>query len=536
MPSAIPYTRFSSDRQKHGSSIARQEVMISDWIKRHPDYNLSTLKFSDLGKSGYHGDHIKEAGGFGKLLKAVSDGFIKGGDVVLVEAIDRTGRLPALEMLSRVITPILQAGVSIVTLDDNTTYSKESANTAQIFLLVAKIQAAHGYSETLSRRVSESYKKRRRDAVEHGVVPKRMTPVWLTAEGAVREDVAPWIKTAFELYVSGVGKYTIAQRMRESGVERLSRTSGPTVDGWLQNKAAIGVWSTLEGTDDHQELNVYPAVIEPALFYKAQMHRERVSTKRQSKTAKHFLVGLVKCSECGKNFIMKHRDGKPHSMSCLTRQNKTGCSNGKTIPIPVINTVYRHTSATAAFEAISSLHTNVNEQEIAVKEGQLQEASKRIAGYVQTLAATGYIPELANKLQESQEQRTQLEAELVILKSTVSAPASGWQAQGDVWKLEREDEQRLSAMLRGVGYNITISADGSMRSSHSTVDYSYAGVDRATGSYKLRERTCGEVDKMHMVLREEAWPYSEPFQEVEGSATQDEADRENMLMQYGQAT
>lgn len=73
MPSAIPYIRFSSDRQKHGSSIARQEVMISDWLKRHPDYDLSTLKFSDLGESGYHGDHIKEAGNFGKLLKAVRE-------------------------------------------------------------------------------------------------------------------------------------------------------------------------------------------------------------------------------------------------------------------------------------------------------------------------------------------------------------------------------------------------------------------------------------------------------------------------------
>lgn len=533
MPSAIPYIRFSSDRQKHGSSVARQEVMISAWLQAHPDYDLSTLKYSDLGKSGYHGEHIKEAGGFGKLLKAVSDGFIKSGDVVLVEAIDRTGRLPALEMLSRVITPILQAGVSIVTLDDNTTYSMESANTAQIFLLVAKIQAAHGYSETLSRRVTDSYKKRRRDAVEHGVVPKRMTPVWLTAEGVVREDVAPWIKTAFELYVSGVGKYTIAQRMRESGVERLSKTSGPTVDGWLQNKAAIGVWSTLEGTDGHQELNVYPAIIDPALFYKAQVHRERVSTKRPTKTAKHFLVGLVKCSECGKNFIMKHRDGKPHSMSCLTRQNKTGCSNGKTIPIPVINTVYRHTSAAAAFEAVSSLHTNVNEQAIAVKEGLLQEASKRIASYVQMIDQTGYILELANKLKESQEQRTQLEAELVILKSTVSTPTSAWQAQGDVWRLEKEDEQRLSALLRGVGYHIAVHPNGSLTSSHSNVTYSYAGVDRPTGGYKLREGTDEKICKMHIVMRGEVWPYYEPFQSVEGFSEQDEADRENMRLQYG---
>jgi len=53
--------------------------MIAEWIKAHPDFGTSELKFSDLGKSGFHGEHIKEAGGFGKLLVAVEEGLIKQG-------------------------------------------------------------------------------------------------------------------------------------------------------------------------------------------------------------------------------------------------------------------------------------------------------------------------------------------------------------------------------------------------------------------------------------------------------------------------
>lgn len=55
--------------------------MIAAWLKAHPDYEMSDLKFSDLCKSGHQGEHIKEAGGFGKLLKALEDNLIRAGDV-----------------------------------------------------------------------------------------------------------------------------------------------------------------------------------------------------------------------------------------------------------------------------------------------------------------------------------------------------------------------------------------------------------------------------------------------------------------------
>ena len=140
-PQAISYIRFSSERQRGGSSVERQEAMIADWLENNPGYRNADLKFSDLAKSGFHGEHVKEGGGFGKLLAAIQAGLIRSGDVVLVEAIDRTGRLQPLDMITQVIGPILNAGVSIITLDDNTVYTKDSVGGSQIFLLVAKIQA-----------------------------------------------------------------------------------------------------------------------------------------------------------------------------------------------------------------------------------------------------------------------------------------------------------------------------------------------------------------------------------------------------------
>lgn len=531
MKQAISYVRFSSDRQKHGSSVERQEGMIADWLKRHPDYEISDLKFSDLGKSGYHGEHIKEAGGFGKLLKALEDGFIRAGDVVLVEAIDRTGRLEPMDMLTLVINPILKAGVSIITLDDNTTYSKESVNTAQIFLLVAKIQAAHGYSAALSTRVADSYKKRRKDAAKYGTVPRRITPVWLNPDGTPRDEVVPWIKTAFELYVSGVGKSTIAKRMRESGVERLAKASGPGVEGWLRNKAVIGKWETLEGTPDHQVIDdIYPAIIEPSLFYKAQVHAEKMKTQRPIKTANHFLVGLVRCGECEKNYIVQNLHSKPHSMRCRTRQSQNDCTNSHCVPKPVLDAIYRYTSVTAAVEAVQQQQMGVNEKEIVTREAELLTLAKRVEGLADAVKQAGPMRELIEALKQSRIEREAAENALVILRSTVVSPAgTGWNEMGKVWKLEADDAQRLAAMLRMVGYHITVQKTGEITSSHSDVLYRYLGVDRALDKYKLLVN--GELTLVPKGYVDD-YPYHEPFQEVEGEATWDDADYENLRLQY----
>lgn len=530
MKQAISYVRFSSDRQKHGSSVERQEGMIAKWIKDHPDYGASELKFSDLGKSGFHGEHIKEAGGFGKLLVAVEEGVIKQGDVVLVEAIDRTGRLEPMDMLTLVINPILKAGVSIITLDDNTTYSKESVNTAQIFLLVAKIQAAYGYSAALSTRVADSYKKRRKDAAKYGTVPRRITPVWLNPDGTVREEIVPWIKMAFELYVSGVGKTTIAKRMRESGVERLAKASGPGVEGWLRNKAVIGKWETLAGTPDHQVIDgIYPPIIEPSLFYKAQVHAEKMKTQRPIKTANHFLVGLVRCGECDKNFIVQNKNGKPHTMRCRTRQSQNDCTNSHCVPKPVLDTIYRHTSVTAAVEAVQQQQMGVNEKEIVTREAELLTITKRVESLVQAMTQVD-MPELIEALKQSRIEREAAESALVILRSTVVAPAANWNEIGKVWKLEADDAQRLSAMLRMVGYHITVNPGGEITSSHSSNTYRYIGVDRAQDKYKLL------VSGKLLLVDKDGWledyPYHEPFQEVASENTWDEADYENLRLQY----
>ncbi len=457
MPAAIPYIRFSSDKQKQGSSEARQHQMVMNWLSQNADYTLSDLKYSDLGKSGYKGDHIKDGGGFAMLLEAVEAGAIKPGDVVLVEAIDRTGRLSPLKMLNTIISPIIEAGVSIVTLDDNITYDSGSIAGGHLFLLVAKIQAAHGYSKQLSERVTASYGIRRQQAIE-GKTIKRLTPIWLTVDGVLKETIAPYIKQAFEWYVSGIGKTTIANRLRGSGVPELATCSGPTVEAWLRNKAAIGHWEYHKGKEDAEVIpNVYEPVVTPELFMLAQQRKKAVATKPRERTSKHFLVGLVKCGTCGSNYIIHHKDGKPNNLRCGTyhRLKRAGCTNDETIPYQVAVYIYSLTATHWVDKAMQQIQLTVNDKRKLLLTTERDALTTSITNLTEKAVALN-IPELWNKLEEESNRRKVVEDELAVLERTPDAGGGGFDAVLSQDQMMIHDPIQLSSLLKQVEYSIVV--------------------------------------------------------------------------------
>lgn len=486
MPQAISYVRFSSIRQKHGSSVERQEQMIAEWLDGHPEYKLSTLQYKDLGKSGYHAKHVK-GGGFGKLLEAVQDGAIKSGDVVLVEAIDRTGRMDTVDMLD-LLTPILKAGVSIITLDDGNTYNRASVNGSHIYMLMAKIQAAHQYSAALSRRITATYEKRKAQA-KAGVAPKRSTPVWLTSEGVLIERVAEQVRVAFDLYISGIGTSTIAKRMRESGVPELAKVAGASVRRWITNRTAIGEWEVYK-LDDNRPTeiiqNAYPPVVSQSTFQKAQMHKERVATKPVRKTAKHFLVGLMKCGVCGKNYIVQHRAGKTSSVRCRSNQMVGDCTNNAQLPKPVMDAILAWTGDRAKLDGVATLHTSVNEVGIAALRAEIEGVSFKITGLTETIKAIGAVREVIDELKRLNADRESMQASLTLLERS-ETPAAGqdWEYQAEMWWMEENDPERLSALMQQVGYAITVHPDKTITVTGTDTVYRYDGYNKGAKTYRL---------------------------------------------------
>ncbi|PMZ76948.1 recombinase family protein [Pseudomonas sp. FW305-70] len=490
MNNAYSYIRFSTGKQLKGSSLERQQAMLDEWAEDNPAYTLNReLTFKDLGISGRSGKHLKN--GFGKLLEAVEQGDIGAGDVVLVEAIDRAGRMEPAMML-HILTGILLKGVTIITLDDKAVYTSESLQGGNVYILAGKVQAAFNYSEALSVRMKASYKSRNKLALE-GTPPKRNTPVWLTSKGELRDEIKPFVVQAFEDFAAGLGERRIYERIMEK-VRTLPndeesdkvrayfvRMAPSTVKRWMSNRTAIGEWQGIP--------EIYPRVVEPELFYRVQKRMEAKFAPRGAPT-KHKYTGLVVCGECGKNFntkaygVRKKGVTPPAVMECSTRARRgsTACSNSKGIPESVIALVYSLSFSKGALRALQGQVLSASQKREVEIDGEVAELNKKI--------------KIANKVILEFEDDDEHDDMIVTLRSLkarrkellaekeglTESAVSVYDKIVDVTKFNL-DPAKANAMLQSVGYRIVCNKDSTVVSESGT--FKYEGWGRAEDVHKV---------------------------------------------------
>lgn len=475
MPYAIGYARFSSTKQGKGSSLARQQELIAEWIDNNQNYEIYPKKFEDLGRSASKGDHLKH--GFGQLLEAINQGEIKDGDVILVEAIDRIGRLPETKMIS-LIHEIITANVKIITLQDGCIYGPV-ITTEQIWSLIGKVQQAYLYSASLSQRIAASY-KRREELARNGMIPKRRTPIWLNSDGTLKIEIAAAMKCAFEDALSGIGERRILKRLISMHTA-FDRINPSTIRRWLINRIAIGYW---------KEHKIYPPIVSEELFYQVQ---KRFAEEYKPATAArtHFLSGLVKCGECGSNMQVKVNKHSPFTMRCSTRcvYGELRCQNSKSFPVPVLLHICNDTATLAIERAMQNLELSDARKKLIIIEGQLREISTKVNNLVTSLEKYGPLPELDVKITTLTQERKKLERDklFVIDDSTEnnSKYDDAWDYQ---YELIADDPMRLNALLQSAGYHIKCYTDGRIKANTAGNVFSkcvYDGYNRKIQAYKV---------------------------------------------------
>ncbi|MQT34688.1 recombinase family protein [Pseudomonas helleri] len=492
MPTAFSYVRFSSDKQKHGASLKRQNDMAGTWLLNHPEYQRSELEFEDLGISGYKGKHLDNA--FGRLLAAIENGTIAKGDCVLIEAIDRAGRLAPSVMLN-LLTEIVNAGVSLVSLDDGVVYDDNPARSNNLFLLVAKVQQAHQYSDALSRRVKDAYARKRVKAAEGGGATRR-TPLWLDADGKLIEDVAPIITRIFQDYADGIGERRILARVR--GEHPLLDSLNPTtIKKWLKNPTAVGRWQPrpVDGVEQPAIDDVYPAVVSKELWYRVQK-RLASGSRIKSASAVYLMSGLVKCGRCGRNFGVNNTKKSPALMLCMGRQRlgKAGCDNSRSIPMTVLDFIRSRTMQSAMLRAASNQKMTIGERRLIEIDGELSELNKQVERLVDAIAEFGTVPSIRTKMESVKGGIAELEKERAFL--TVAPRQETISDMVDIENiLMDDDQQKLNAMLQEAGYVIVCDGTTMTVEEENLYDtesgnhqvFEYKGANRATETYRLIE-------------------------------------------------
>lgn len=312
---AYSYFRVSTPRQgEEGTGIERQEQNAIDWCQKN-GYELDN-SLRDVGKSAFSGSNKK--GALGLFLNAIENGDIPNESILLIEAIDRLSREDVLDIIS-LITKIVNAGVRIITIEDNTEYSRKSIseNASLLYVLVGKAQQAHNYSALLSKRVYDGKNRSRKNNIENKKPITKMCPFWLKVCGEginkhyeVIEDRAKIIHDIFTYVLNGLGRDSIVRKLNTDGIPPFSKNSKGWHASYIQklitNRALIGEFQpTSKRVENNKTVikigepikDFYPIAIDKDLFFKVnQTHRP---SGRHGKVYRNILTGLVKCAHCG---------------------------------------------------------------------------------------------------------------------------------------------------------------------------------------------------------------------------------------------
>ena len=513
-----------------GTSYERQLYAVKQWQELNSEIKVSGDSYEDLGLSGHNGEHLDNA--FGRLLVAIKNNKIVKGDYILVEAIDRIGRLEPMEMLP-LLQQIVNAGITIVTLDDLTEYNTRSLNNGLLQSLTGKFQQAYNYSKILSIRVAQSWVIRKEKA-RRGDFVKMRTPFWLDENQKLIPKYAEIIEKMFQWYLIGDGQRLIQRRLSDNWPEIfgdgfredfLLRIKGnkskivnsSTIKKWLANKVAIGYWDDIP--------KVFPHAISDELFYKVQ-HALSQRTKRSSKPHHYFIGGLAKCI-CGSNMSPIHNKGANGqvyiNLRCTTRGrlgHKTnekgevhGCGNGKTIPAIVADVIAHWCLPDVVKQLVIDQTDTQIKEKLAIVEGRLLEIDEKIEKCLD-LVLEG-IAAAADRVRKFDRTKNQLEAEKEILVSSIGNKADLSELNS---LLEHENKYKknytkFNRLLQQTGYKLV--CDGNLITVHipdgQLLEFKYLKFDRAKGKMHSKNYTFIDIKNERIT----AIPFDEPLTKVD---------------------
>lgn len=197
------YARVSSGAQvQRGDGLQRQVAGAEAWAVRHGITLDDSLDLTDPGRSASKGHHLRQGAALHRFLLAAKAGKLGPAPILLIEDFSRLSRLEPLDSLDQIVSPLVRAGVEIVTLEDGASYTLERLNSdpACLLVLVVKSQAAADYARKLSGYITTQRAKNRAAILNGEPVCPGWAPSWLEWDAdAQRWQFTPYADTVRRL-------------------------------------------------------------------------------------------------------------------------------------------------------------------------------------------------------------------------------------------------------------------------------------------------------------------------------------------------
>ena len=326
------YYRLSRDEDAEMNSLQNQRQILVDYAEHH-GYEIAGESFDD-NVSGM----TFERKGLHQIELAVEDGKV---DVVLVKDLSRLGRHRTRTALF--IDYLRENNVKVYSVTEGI----DSSNENDDMIIGFKQLVNDFYAKDIGKKVRTGIRQKQKTGMTVNL-PMGYYKDKNTGEVLVDETAATIVKEIFEKFFAGYGLSTIAKDFNRRGIKspeyyshRKKNPRHPEVSRkylWvqtavkriLQNEAYTGtlvnhktvtskIYKTVDvipPEEQYRHENFMPAIIDRETFEQAQMlleSRLRSGARAKFGNAIHRYSGMIKCKECGANFIAKKRTASGNS-------------------------------------------------------------------------------------------------------------------------------------------------------------------------------------------------------------------------------
>lgn len=391
------YLRFSDPKQAAGGSIDRQLEYAARWAADHEMELDASLSLRDEGLSAYHQRHVRQ-GALGVFLRAIEDGQVPAGSVLIVEGLDRLSRAEPLQAQAQ-LAQIVNAGITVVTASDGREYNRERLKAQPmdlVYSLLVMIRA-HEESDTKSKRVKAAIRRQCEGWIAgtwRAPIRVGKDPHWVReTEGGGFElaaDRASAVRLVIEMFRQGHGAVRIVRELAERGLQisETGRTHSSNIYKILANRMLIGEKSVEVDGETYRLDDYYPALLTPAEFADLRYLAEQRGRRKGKGEIPGVVTGLgiTYCGYCGaaivaQNLMGRKRlpDGRPYPghrrLHCVTYSQSVGCKiSGSCSVVPVERALMLYCS-----DQINLTRLLEGDADTASVSAQLASARQRVA-------------------------------------------------------------------------------------------------------------------------------------------------------------
>jgi DNA invertase Pin-like site-specific DNA recombinase len=447
MPTPLPrvysYMRFSDPRQAAGTSATRQLAYAANWARDNGIPLDTTLTLRDEGLSAYHQAHVKR-GALGTFLRAVEEGKVAPGSVLIVEGLDRLSRAEPIEAQAQ-LTRIVSAGISVVTAADNRTYSRETmrAQPMELIMSLLVMIRAHEESETKSKRVSSAIRhqcKAWQAGTYRGLIVNGKDPAWCRHDGTawqlVPERVAA-VQHALDLFAKGYGASRIVKQLEEKQLHLTER--GPQalqIYRLVRQRGLMGTKDLTLGGETYLLDGYYPALLTADQWQDLQVLADTRGRRRVKGGLPHVVtgIGVLVCGYCGVAMVGQTAAGKPRlpdgrvrdchrRLNCTATSHGTGCKvTGSISEAPIERAVMSYCSDMLNLQALYGPDRSSGPKaELATAKQRLIDTDAALSKLTDLLLVTDKPPQtFVAKARELETQRAEIASAIARLERDVA--------------------------------------------------------------------------------------------------------------------